>query len=226
MTLNFDDQGQLNTAGTAAQSELLDCNRTEDATVAAAVRDYQVELGVLYGSVVGYLNTTADGRQAFAGDCVSIPSCDGSVCQPGSAVTFVGRCGCRVKECGAGSLIADAMRSVAGADVGIINAGAMADSIAAGPVTTANLLPVLPYLNQVVTIRLSGSALRAALEFSIQALCLVRSLSEGERPFSASERFAQDSVVLDPITAMCTLGLVTLQRPGDASHVPFKMATW
>ena len=72
----------------------------------------------------------------------------------------------RLKECPIGNFCADAFRAVTGAQIGIVNAGGMRTEIQAGDITYASLLAVFPFMNEVSTIKVSGRALKNALEMS------------------------------------------------------------
>ena len=72
----------------------------------------------------------------------------------------------RLKECPIGNFCADAFRAVTGAQIGIVNAGGMRTEIQAGDITYASLLAVFPFMNEVSMIKVSGRALKNALEMS------------------------------------------------------------
>ncbi|WMJ83893.1 5'-nucleotidase C-terminal domain-containing protein [Oscillospiraceae bacterium LTW-04] len=76
----------------------------------------------------------------------------------------------RTGETNLGNLIADAMRVESGAQIALINSGAIRDSIPAGEITKGNIINVLPFGNYIVTKKLNGSNLRAALESAVKAL--------------------------------------------------------
>ena len=76
----------------------------------------------------------------------------------------------RTGETNLGSLVADAMRAESGAQVARITGGTIRTSIAAGEITKGYILAVLPFGNYIVTKKLNGSNLRAALERAVKAL--------------------------------------------------------
>lgn len=76
----------------------------------------------------------------------------------------------RTSETNLGDLIADAMRVESGAQIALINGGSIRDSIPAGDVTKGNIINVLPFGNYIVTKKINGSNLRAALESAAKAL--------------------------------------------------------
>ncbi|MGQ4678607.1 5'-nucleotidase C-terminal domain-containing protein [Paenibacillus polymyxa] len=70
----------------------------------------------------------------------------------------------RAGETNLGDLLTDAMRDVSGADVALTNGGGIRASIKAGTVTKGDIITVLPFGNQIVTLKVKGSDLQAALE--------------------------------------------------------------
>jgi 5'-nucleotidase/UDP-sugar diphosphatase len=70
----------------------------------------------------------------------------------------------RTGETNLGNLIADAMLDVTGADVSLTNGGGIRASIAAGDITKGDVITVLPFGNYIVTKKVRGSDLKAALE--------------------------------------------------------------
>ncbi len=76
----------------------------------------------------------------------------------------------RTGETNLGNLITDAMRAESGAQLALLNGGAIRTSIAAGDITKGHILDVLPFGNYIVTKKINGSNLRAALENAVKAL--------------------------------------------------------
>ncbi len=70
----------------------------------------------------------------------------------------------RTRETALGDLVADALRAAGGADIAIMNAGGIREGVRRGPVTLGNVLAVLPYNNNIMTLRANGREIRAALE--------------------------------------------------------------
>lgn len=66
----------------------------------------------------------------------------------------------------AGNLVTDAMREATGSDVAFINTGGMKKSISPGVITFGNIYELLPYENELVTVKMTGDELRAVLEDS------------------------------------------------------------
>ncbi len=63
-----------------------------------------------------------------------------------------------------GNLLTDLMRTHAGTEIALYNAGGLRADLPAGTVTPVHVTSVLPFNNRVVVLRLTGAAVRAALE--------------------------------------------------------------
>jgi 2',3'-cyclic-nucleotide 2'-phosphodiesterase (5'-nucleotidase family) len=70
----------------------------------------------------------------------------------------------RAGETNLGDLLTDAMRDITGADVALTNGGGIRASIKTGTVTKGDIITVLPFGNQIVTLKVKGSDIQAALE--------------------------------------------------------------
>ncbi len=77
--------------------------------------------------------------------------------------------GARVHTCSTNltNLITDAIREFSGADVVMINGGAIRASIGAGNITVGDIHNVLPFADKVVVIELTGDKIMAALEHGL-----------------------------------------------------------
>jgi len=73
----------------------------------------------------------------------------------------------RYRSTNLGRLICAAIQKATGADAAIFNSGSIRASIPAGDITQGQLLTVLPYDNYVVTVRLTGRELLAALNLGL-----------------------------------------------------------
>jgi 5'-nucleotidase/UDP-sugar diphosphatase len=69
----------------------------------------------------------------------------------------------RSQETNLGNLIAEAYREKFNAHLGLTNSGGVRESIPAGKITYENVLSVLPFGNDIVTAKLSGSELKTYL---------------------------------------------------------------
>jgi 5'-nucleotidase len=81
-----------------------------------------------------------------------------------SAVAFAGR---GRGEYPLGNLLADAHRVQTGADASLVNNGSIRRDLPAGPVSWGTLFELQPFQNALVTLRLSGAQLKAALENAV-----------------------------------------------------------
>jgi len=75
----------------------------------------------------------------------------------------------RTGETNLGNLITDAMRYITGADCAIVNGGGIRASIDAGDITKGEVITVLPFGNYIVTKKVTGAEIKAALENGIKA---------------------------------------------------------
>jgi len=66
-----------------------------------------------------------------------------------------------------GRLIADAFRTIARADLSIVNNGGIRTGLPAGAVTFGDMYQVLPFQNRLVTLRVKGAVIRQALEHAV-----------------------------------------------------------
>ena len=71
------------------------------------------------------------------------------------------------EESDLGNLFADIRRAEAGAQIGVSLSGAIRRDIPAGPVTAAMLLDAYPFIDDIVTVRLSGAGIIKILEHSL-----------------------------------------------------------
>lgn len=76
----------------------------------------------------------------------------------------------RVEENGLCDFIADAYRAVAGTQTALINAGSVRNNLEAGTVTYNDVLNILPYSSDIITVRVTGQILLDALEFGVSKL--------------------------------------------------------
>ena len=105
--------------------------------------------------------------------------------------------GVRTGETNMGDLIADAMLWEAQQmaddepDCAIINAGSIRQSLPEGDITIGDILNVLPYLNYICTVQVSGAALLEAIEAS----CAVNPEEMGAFPQVSGLTFTLDTTV-------------------------------
>lgn len=78
------------------------------------------------------------------------------------------RCGCYVAQCAVGSLVADALQWLTKADVTMVNAGGLRQSLPAGNITHGDILKVLPFLTEVTRFEhVTGATIRMMLKHSL-----------------------------------------------------------
>ena len=75
-----------------------------------------------------------------------------------------------VEENGLCDFVTDAYRTVGGTQIALINAASVRNDLEAGTITYNDVLNILPYSNDIVTVSLSGQMLLDALEFGVSRL--------------------------------------------------------
>jgi len=75
----------------------------------------------------------------------------------------------RTGETNLGNLITDAMIYITGADCALINGGGIRASIDAGDITKGEIITVLPFSNYIITKKVTGAEIKAALEHGTSA---------------------------------------------------------
>jgi len=76
----------------------------------------------------------------------------------------------RERETNLGNFVADIMRETAGAEVALINGGAIRTGIPRGRITVKSIYDALPFDNYLVAISLTGTQLKQALEHGVSRL--------------------------------------------------------
>ncbi|HWR12862.1 MAG TPA: bifunctional UDP-sugar hydrolase/5'-nucleotidase [Rectinemataceae bacterium] len=76
----------------------------------------------------------------------------------------------RTRQSNLGTLIANGMLYVTGADIALMNGGGIRDSIPAGDITMKHIYTVMPFGNYIQTGKLKGSELKAVLENGVGKL--------------------------------------------------------
>lgn len=72
----------------------------------------------------------------------------------------------RTEECALGDFVAEASRTMLGADIGLVNGGGLRAEIEAGDITFNTIFTVLPFLNEMCVVEVTGQSLLDALEMS------------------------------------------------------------
>ncbi len=111
-----------------------------DPEIEIIVNNYKARLGQQFKEVIGRCDTFLDGEREHI----------------------------RYQETGLGNFITDIMRTHTGAQIAMINAGALRASIKEGPVTVEDIFRTMPYSNELVRVELTGAEIRQALERSVQ----------------------------------------------------------
>ena len=142
----------------------------------------------------------------------------------------------RSRETNLGNLLADALRDWGQTDVGLQNGGGIrSDRVYdAGPLSRRDLAAILPFANYAATLRLSGAALRDALEHSVGAIGegagrflqvsgLAFTYDPAAPPGSRVREVAVGGVPLDP-TATYTVALNDYLATGGDEYTAFAEA--
>ncbi len=74
----------------------------------------------------------------------------------------------RYEETNLGNFVADVMRNYTSSDIAFINAGSLRSSLDKGPITFESVFKVMPYPNEIILVKLSGTELLAALSRSVK----------------------------------------------------------
>lgn len=111
-----------------------------DPEIKSIVNDYKARLGQQFKQVIGRSDTFLDGEREHI----------------------------RYQETTLGNFLTDIMRSHTGAQVAMINAGALRASIKDGPVTVEDVFKSMPYDNELVRVELTGTEIQQALQRSVR----------------------------------------------------------
>ena len=125
-----------------AQNLLIDSTIAEDPKVAALVRGYAQRLDAETNRVVGAAAVDLQGDSADV----------------------------RSRETNFGNLLADLALRQSGAEIALINGGAIRGSIPAGPVTLKQIMRSLPYNDPLISMKINGGELRRAMENSVSRI--------------------------------------------------------
>jgi 5'-nucleotidase / UDP-sugar diphosphatase len=146
LTINVDEEGGRRRTTWWPQFRIIDtATVTPDPEVAAAVAKYEVELSKQIDAPIGKTAVELDSRTATV----------------------------RTGEAAIGDLIADAMRWSAQTDVAVTNGGGIRSDKIYSPgstITRRDILAELPFGNRLVTLGMSGAALKAAIENGLSQL--------------------------------------------------------
>lgn len=140
LNVSFDEEGTV----VAYNGQLLDlANYEEDPTAKAKVEEFARPLEELKKTIIGSTEVFLNGERNDV----------------------------RTKETNLGNMIADAMVEKANefvpTTIGLQNGGGIRASIEAGEISLGDVLTVMPFANQLVTLELSGAEIWEALEHSV-----------------------------------------------------------
>jgi len=110
-----------------------------DPSVAAIVAGYQDQLGDRFKEVIGRAEVFLDGERGHI----------------------------RNRETALGNFVADIMMSHTGAEMALINSGAIRASIRQGPITLEDVFKTVPFPNELATMALTGAEIEQALLRSV-----------------------------------------------------------
>ncbi|MDA8138654.1 MAG: 5'-nucleotidase C-terminal domain-containing protein [Desulfobacteraceae bacterium] len=111
-----------------------------DPAIAAIVAEYDARLGAQFKEVIGQSRVFMDGERGHI----------------------------RYEETALGNFITDIMVENTGAQIGMINSGALRSSIKEGPVTVEDVFKAMPYANELVLVNLTGAEIEQTLARSVQ----------------------------------------------------------
>ena len=191
ITARFSDDGLLLPGLSGASTIELGCRSPEDTIDIADTTTWYEEMNRVMGVGIGQLAVPLD-SPLFADDR-GVPAdgltADGLVVEEGCAtINGTAYCGCRVMACKQGAFIADALAYVAGTQIALFNAGGLRATLPSGVIDRGDLFVLVPFVNAVVRMAISGATLRLALQNSISQL--------QQAPTAPHGRFAQTSAAL------------------------------
>jgi 5'-nucleotidase / UDP-sugar diphosphatase len=74
----------------------------------------------------------------------------------------------RYEETNLGNFVSDTMRNYTSSDISLINAGSLRSSLDKGPINIEGVFKVMPYPNEIIVVKLTGSDVLEALNRSVQ----------------------------------------------------------
>lgn len=145
LAISVADDGARKVAWTPGFRVIDTAGVTPDPAIAARVAEIQAGMDKELDQLIGVTQTELDCRKASV----------------------------RGRETAIGDFLADVMRAATGADVALLNGGAIrGDAVVAAEskLSRKTILAALPFANRLVTLELSGADLRAALESAFSGL--------------------------------------------------------
>ena len=181
ITATFDSKGMLNPSLSNRHAVPLNCSVPENMHVRNLVAGFEAKRVEKMGQVVAvgaeyvpFVRKVTRGNLGIEEGCVELNS------------TY--KCGCRVSQCLAGSVIADALASVdfgeqfaSTVDFAFTNAGGIKAGLPQGDITKGSLQAMLPYLNDIVRLdNVPGSVIKEVLAHSIADLSNYKTVQAGD----------------------------------------------
>jgi len=166
LVVTFDDDGDI--LSWEGAPVLVDASVARDPAIQAIVDEMAVAVNAM--------------RDETIGSTVNLLQGDRSVC--------------RYAECTMGNLVADGMRWAtqnSDVQVALINGGGLRTSIPAGEISTGSVLEVLPFSNNIATLKLTGADLLAALENGVSRAESPDNAGTGRFPQVSGLRFSWDA---------------------------------
>ncbi len=111
-----------------------------DPQISAIVAGYDERLGQQFKQVIGRSNTFLDGEREHI----------------------------RYQETSLGNFVTDIMAAHTGAQIALINSGALRASIKEGPITVEDVFKAMPYANELVLVELTGAEIQQVLLRSVR----------------------------------------------------------
>ncbi|MFH2113504.1 MAG: bifunctional UDP-sugar hydrolase/5'-nucleotidase [Spirochaetota bacterium] len=118
----------------------------------------------------------------------------------------------RTSQTNLGTLVANSMMDISGADIALMNGGGIRESIPAGDILKENIFKVLPFGNYAQTIEVTGADIKAALENGVGKL----PAPDGRYPHVAGATFSID--VAKPVGSRVS-NIVIKGQPIDMSRI-------
>lgn len=175
----FNTDGLLEAAHSGAHEVELNCKVPESVAAADLVAAEESVRSSDMATPAAESAYAIDGVEIKEGDCTVLAADvrdDESNDEASINLITVTKCGCRVAQCEAGSLVADAMMTAgvangANPDFAVINGGAIRAGLPAGTVSEADVHGMVPFLDETVVIKgMSASAIQEMLENSVSML--------------------------------------------------------
>jgi 5'-nucleotidase/UDP-sugar diphosphatase len=123
-------------------------------------------------------------------------------------------------------LVADAYRARTGAQIALVNIGAIRTSLPAGPITYGKLFEILPFENTIVTMKITGTQLKRSLAVRLTVVSGIRVVydrreSKGEQRVSVT--LDDGSPILD--NATYTVAINDFMQAGGDDYTEFANGT-